>query len=71
MGHGRQDVLLGKPCTDSGSEQQLSKIIHMLVGGNHKESVVPLPGLNNTVKRQASEESQSFSANINKNCNGM
>ncbi len=69
MGHGKQDVLLGAPCTES--EQQLSNIIHKLVGDEETKMVMSTAAENNTVKRQASEETETFSTLINQNCNGV
>ncbi|XP_064384805.1 tolloid-like protein 2 isoform X2 [Halichondria panicea] len=67
IGQGRQDVLLGNSCTESGSENQLSSVIHMLVG--MKDTGIATDG--NPKKRQTSAKLESFSATINHNCDAI
>ena len=63
-------MLLGNPCTESGSEKQLSSIIHMLVG--MKDKGIATDGNSNSMaKRQTSAELERFSTTINHNCDGM
>lgn len=59
-------MLLGNSCTESGSENQLSSVIHMLVG--MKDTGIATDG--NPKKRQTSAKLESFSATINHNCDG-